>query len=60
MKKVVILGPGAGGTMVANTLQKELDESEWQITVIDRDEERKKFYFSSGTAKKPHRLCPGG
>ena len=28
-----------------NTLQKELDESEWQITIIDRDEEH---HFQSG------------
>ena len=45
MRKVVILGSGAGGTMVANNLQKELDESEWQITIIDREEEH---HFQSG------------
>ncbi len=45
MRKVVILGSGAGGTMVANNLRKELDESEWQITIIDRDEEH---HFQSG------------
>jgi sulfide:quinone oxidoreductase len=45
MKKILILGSGAGGTMVANTLQKELDESEWQITIIDRKEEH---HFQSG------------
>jgi sulfide:quinone oxidoreductase len=31
--------------MVANTLQKELDESEWQIPIIDREEEH---HFQSG------------
>jgi sulfide:quinone oxidoreductase len=31
------LGSGAGGTMVAAKLRKELDEREWQITVIDKD-----------------------
>ncbi len=45
MRKVVILGSGAGGTMVANNLRKELDESEWQITIIDREEEH---HFQSG------------
>ena len=45
MRKVVILGSGAGGTMVANTLQQELDEPEWQITIIDREEEH---HFQSG------------
>ncbi|MGO9018553.1 MAG: NAD(P)/FAD-dependent oxidoreductase [Syntrophobacteraceae bacterium] len=38
MKKVLILGAGAGGTMVAGKLRKELPESEWQITIIDNDE----------------------
>ena len=38
MKKVIILGSGAGGTMVAAKLRKELDESVWKITIIDNDE----------------------
>jgi sulfide:quinone oxidoreductase len=38
MRKILILGAGAGGTIVANMLRKELMESEWQITIIDRDE----------------------
>ena len=37
MKKVLILGSGAGGTMVAAKLRKELDPLEWKITVIDDD-----------------------
>jgi len=39
MRKIVILGSGAGGTIVANMLRKELVESEWQITIIDRYEQ---------------------
>ena len=31
MKKIVILGSGPGGTMVANKLRNELNEREWQI-----------------------------
>lgn len=38
MKNLVILGSGAGGTMVAAKIRKELDESEWKITIIDNDE----------------------
>ncbi len=38
MKKIVILGSGAGGTICANKLRKELSPSEWQITIIDKDE----------------------
>ncbi len=45
MRKIVILGSGAGGTMVANNLLKELDENEWEITIIDKDE---KHHFQSG------------
>lgn len=45
MRKIVILGCGAGGTMVAANLRKELDEGEWQITLIDKDEQH---HFQSG------------
>ena len=38
MKNVVILGSGAGGTMVAAKLRQELNTSEWKITIIDNDE----------------------
>jgi len=38
MKNLVILGSGAGGTMVAAKIRRELDESEWRITIIDNDE----------------------
>lgn len=38
MRKILILGSGAGGTVVANMLRKQLSESEWQVTIIDRDE----------------------
>jgi sulfide:quinone oxidoreductase len=38
MRNILILGAGAGGTIVANMLRKELLESEWRITIIDRDE----------------------
>lgn len=39
MKRIVILGSGAGGTIVANQLRKELSEDEWEIKIIDRDEQ---------------------
>lgn len=37
MKKLLILGSGSGGTMVAAKMRKLLAESEWDITIIDRD-----------------------
>jgi sulfide:quinone oxidoreductase len=45
MRKIIILGSGAGGTMVANILRKELDDSEWEITIIDKDDQH---HFQSG------------
>ena len=37
MKKLVILGAGAGGCIIANKMRQKLDEKEWQITIIDRN-----------------------
>ncbi|MCK5071116.1 MAG: NAD(P)/FAD-dependent oxidoreductase [Desulfocapsa sp.] len=39
MKKLVILGAGCAGTMVANKLRKKLDKDEWSITIIDKDDQ---------------------
>lgn len=38
MKRLLILGGGTAGTMVANRLVHELDMAEWHITVVDQDE----------------------
>jgi len=38
MKKIVILGSGCGGTIVAAKLRQHLSGSEWKITIIDKDE----------------------
>ncbi|MCE1178148.1 MAG: NAD(P)/FAD-dependent oxidoreductase [Micrococcales bacterium] len=38
MRKLLILGAGTAGTILANRLRKELAEAEWQITVVDRDD----------------------
>ncbi|HOK60239.1 MAG: FAD/NAD(P)-binding oxidoreductase [Tenuifilum sp.] len=37
MKKIVILGAGTGGTIMANKLRKVLERDEWSITVVDKD-----------------------
>ena len=39
MRKVLILGAGAGGTIVANMLRHQIPESELEITIIDKDEQ---------------------
>ncbi len=37
MKKIVILGAGTGGTIMANRLYKSLSKKDWEITIIDND-----------------------
>lgn len=36
-KNLIIIGAGTAGTMMANKLNHELDNLQWQITIIDRD-----------------------
>jgi sulfide:quinone oxidoreductase len=38
MKRVLILGAGAAGTMVANKLSHVLSREEWKITIVDQNE----------------------
>ena len=38
MKKIVILGAGTGGTIIANMLSHKLSLNEWSITVIDKQD----------------------
>mgnify|MGYP003572296226 FL=1 len=38
MKRLLILGAGTAGTMVANRMAHELDSDEWQITTVDAHE----------------------
>lgn len=42
MKKLLILGGGTGGTIMANKMRKELPREEWEITIIDQ--EKTHFY----------------
>ncbi|HEY7722607.1 MAG TPA: FAD/NAD(P)-binding oxidoreductase [Pedococcus sp.] len=39
MRRLVVLGGGTAGTMVVNKLRRRLDRSEWEITVVDRDDD---------------------
>jgi sulfide:quinone oxidoreductase len=45
MKRLIILGAGTAGTMMANHLHHELNPSEWEIVIID---ERKEHYYQPG------------
>lgn len=38
MKKLLILGGGTAGTMAANHLNKHLNKSDWEITMVDQDD----------------------
>jgi sulfide:quinone oxidoreductase len=37
MKKLLILGAGTAGTIMANKMRKELPENEWNITIIEKE-----------------------
>lgn len=39
MKKLIILGAGTAGTIMANRLRKDLPTGEWKITIIDETRE---------------------
>lgn len=45
MKKILILGAGTGGTIMANKLRKSLDREEWDITIVDK---HKTHYYQPG------------
>jgi sulfide:quinone oxidoreductase len=45
MKRLVILGAGTAGTMMANHLHKNLNRKQWSIDVVD---ERKEHYYQPG------------
>ena len=39
MKRLLIVGGGTAGTMIANKLRRRLDDDQWSITVVDRTDE---------------------
>ncbi len=45
MKKLLILGGGTAGTIMANKLNKALDKEAWDITIVDRE---KTHYYQPG------------
>jgi sulfide:quinone oxidoreductase len=38
VRRLLVLGGGTAGTMVANKLRRRLDRREWRITVVDQDD----------------------
>jgi len=45
MKKIIIVGAGTAGTMMANKLRKSLSKNEWEITILDK---YKTHYYQPG------------
>jgi sulfide:quinone oxidoreductase len=45
MKKILILGAGTAGTMMANHLVKKVNKNEWSITIVDQYQ---KHYYQPG------------
>jgi len=45
MKRIIILGAGTAGTMMANHLKHELKANDWEITIID---ERTEHHYQPG------------
>jgi len=45
MKKLLILGAGTGGTIMANKMRKLLERDEWDITIVDQN---KTHYYQPG------------
>lgn len=39
IRRLVVLGGGTAGTMVVNKLRRRLPRSQWEITVVDRDDD---------------------
>jgi sulfide:quinone oxidoreductase len=45
MKRILILGAGTAGTMMANKLRKALDREDWSITIVDK---HRTHYYQPG------------
>ncbi len=56
MKKIVILGAGTAGTMVANHLAHLMDLKQWQITIVDEDPIH---YYQAGYILIPFGMASG-
>jgi sulfide:quinone oxidoreductase len=70
MRRLLVLGGGTAGTMIVNKLRRRLPPSEWDITVVDRDDEHRYqpgyLFMPFGTytpgqvTRKRHAFIPDG
>ena len=59
MKKLLILGGGTAGSMAANKLRRKLSPSDWEITVVDADDNHRYqpgFLFLPFGTYKPNQV----
>lgn len=50
MKKLLILGAGTAGTMMANIMRSKLDKGQWEIEIVDQ---RETHYYQPGFLQLP-------
>ncbi|KGN40691.1 type III sulfide quinone reductase, selenoprotein subtype [Knoellia aerolata] len=70
MRRLLVLGGGTAGTMIVNKLRRRLPASEWEITVVDRDDDHRYqpgyLFLPFGTyspdqvVRKRHAFIPDG
>jgi sulfide:quinone oxidoreductase len=70
MRRLVVLGGGTAGTMIVNKLRRKLPRDQWEITVVDRDDNHMYqpgyLFMPFGTytpkqvVKKRHTFIPDG
>jgi len=56
MKKLLILGAGTAGTMMANRLRKKLPANKWSIAIVDQ---YPKHYYQPGFLFMPFGIYSG-
>ncbi|WP_404383044.1 NAD(P)/FAD-dependent oxidoreductase [Knoellia locipacati] len=70
MRRLLVLGAGTAGTMIVNKLRRRLPPTEWEITVVDRDDEHRYqpgylflpfgTYSQEQVVRKRHAFIPDG
>jgi len=55
MKTLLILGAGTAGTMLANKITRKLDNREWKVILVDKDETH---YYQPGFLFVPFGMIP--
>jgi sulfide:quinone oxidoreductase len=70
MRRLLVLGGGTAGTMIVNKLRRKLAREDWEITVVDRDDDHRYqpgyllmpfgTYTPDQLVKKRHTFIPDG